>query len=297
MSHDNTSLTHSTVDLEAARIHYVTAGPDGADRDPVVLLHGGFQTWRCWRTVIPVLAEHTRVVVPDLRGLGDSAVVDGPYDQRTLAGDIRGLLDRLAIDRAAVVGHDVGAAVATAFAVDHPDRTTRLGFLEYLLCGFGFEEALAPRPDGHHLWFAALNMVPAVPELLVAGHERAYLSLLMREALSATPAAVPEEDLDEYVRCYSRADGWRPLCEIFRATWTNAEQNRSSAAASRLTMPVLAIGGEYSAGQYVGQSIGALADDVRSVVLPGAGHLLAEERPAELLAELLRFLDLPTAVR
>ncbi|MGL4745594.1 MAG: alpha/beta fold hydrolase [Dermatophilaceae bacterium] len=289
------SLTHDTVDLPDARIHYVTAGSHHVDRTPVVLLHGGFQTWRCWRGLVPALAEHTRVVVPDLRGLGDSAVVDGPYDQRTLAGDVRALLEHLAIDQVAVIGHDVGAAVATAFAVDHPGRTTRLGFLEYLLCGFGFEEALAPRPDGHHLWFAALNMVPAVPEMLVAGHEREYLSLLMREALSATPAAVPQEDLDEYIRCYSRVDGWRPLCEIFRATWTNAEQNRASASVSRLSMPVLAIGGEYSAGEYVGQSIGALADDVRSVVLPGAGHLLAEERPAELCAELLRFLDLPTA--
>lgn len=283
-------FTHGVTERDDFTLHHVSGGGG----EPLVLLHGGFQTWRCWRRLMPALAEDFRVVAVDLRGLGDSGAPAGPYDQRTLGGDVAAVLDSLGIERANVVGHDLGAAVATAFAVDFPQRALRLGFLEYLLCGFGFEEALAPRPDNHHLWFAALNMIPQVPEMLVAGHERAYLTYLLRDALSANPDAVAQVDLDEYVRCYAAEDGWRPLCEMFRATWDNADQNRANVA-TRLTMPALALGGEFSAGAYVAQSLSALADDVSGGTIAGAGHWLPEEKPDELLAELRAFLRRPLA--
>jgi pimeloyl-ACP methyl ester carboxylesterase len=258
-------FTSAQAQLDDVNLHYVTGGTGPV----LVLLHGGFQTWRTWRQIMPTLAEHFTLVAPDLRGIGDSSHPQEGYDQRTLANDL-------------------GSAVTVALAAEQPQRVLRFAFMEYLLCGFGFEEALVPRPDNRSLWFAALNMVPEVPEMLIRGHEREYLGYLMRKALTANPDAIAEEDFEEYVRCYAAPDGWRPLAELFRATWTNAEINRKYAE-RRLTMPALALGGEYSAGSYVGDSLKALADNVTTEVLPATGHWLPEERPQVVAQKLIDF--------
>jgi len=282
-THDG--LDSGRIDTGHASIFHVTAG----EGDPLVLIHGGFQTWHCWRRVMLPLAESFRVVAVDLRGIGRSSRPDGPYDQSTLAGDVAAVMAQLGHDRYHVAGHDVGAAVATSLTAEHPDRVQRMAFLEYLLCGYGFEDALAPRPDNHHLWFAALNMVPAVPEMLIAGHEREYLTYLARTALTATPDAIDEEDLEDYIASYSSEGGWRPLCEIFRATWANADINRRYAGSARISIPTLALGGEYSAGEYCAQSLQAVADDVTGGVIAGAAHWLPEEKPEEVVERLTVF--------
>jgi pimeloyl-ACP methyl ester carboxylesterase len=277
-------FTSAHAQLDEVNLHYVTGGTGPV----LVLLHGGFQTWRAWRQIMPTLAEHFTIVAPDLRGIGDSSHPKEGYDQRTVAHDIGLLLDQLGHSEVFVAGHDLGSAITVALAAEQPQRVLRFAFMEYLLCGFGFEEALVPRPDNRSLWFAALNMVPEVPEMLVRGHEREYLGYLMRKALTANPDAIAEEDFEEYVRCYAAPDGWRPLAELFRATWTNAELNRKYAE-RRLTIPALAIGGEYSAGSYVGDSLKALADDVTSEVLPATGHWLLEEQPQMVAQKLIDF--------
>ncbi len=278
----DSELRSGYVDTDEASIFHIGRGGG----TPVVLVHGGFQTWRCWRRVIPYLAERHAVVALDLRGVGRSTAPTSRFDQSTLAADVAAVMTRLGHERFHIVGHDLGAAVATSVAAEHPRRVTSLMFLEYLLCGFGFEEALVPRPDNHHLWFAALNMVPAIPEMLVAGHERDYLTYLARVALTADPEAIDQADLDDYVATYSEPDRWHALCEMFRATWANADLNRRIAESSRIEAPALALGGEFSAAGYCADSLRAVADDVTPGVVSGAAHWLPEERPEE-LAELL----------
>jgi pimeloyl-ACP methyl ester carboxylesterase len=268
-----------------ASIFHVSAGGG----EPIVLVHGGFQTWRCWRRMMLSLSESHRVVAVDLRGIGRSSRPKGPYDQVTLSTDVAGVMEDLGHARYHVVGHDLGAAVATSLAARHPDRVGRMVFLEYLLCGFGFEEALAPRLDNHHLWFAALNMVPDVPEMLVAGHETEYLTYLARTALTADPGAIADEDLNDYIASYSSPNGWRPLCEMFRATWQNAETNRRFAAEERVVVPSLALGGQFSAGAECARSLANVADDVTAGIIEGAAHWLPEEKSDELVDHLRRF--------
>ena len=124
-------FTQSRIDTGEVSLS-VHRGGRGA---PLVLLHGFPQNHRCWRHVAPALAEDFDVIVPDLRGYGDS---DAPpddaghdaYSKRTMARDIAGLLDALGLERAHVLGHDRGGRVAYRFALDHPDRLDRLGIVE-----------------------------------------------------------------------------------------------------------------------------------------------------------------------
>jgi len=277
-------MHHTVAIREEVSLHFVSAGSG----PPLVLLHGGFQTWRCWRRVLPALSTHFHVLAVDLPGIGDSSHPAAGYDVETVARDMLALLDAQGIGSFFAAGHDLGAGVTVALAALAPERVQAFAFMEYLLCGFGFEQALTPRPDNHHLWFAALNMVPAVPEMLIRGHEREYLTYLMRQALTANPEAVAPEDLDDYVRCYAAPDGWRPLCELFRATWQNAELNRRYAQ-TPLTMPALALGGQYSAGSFVAESLRAVATNVQEDVAANTAHWLPEEQPDWTAQKLLAF--------
>ena len=98
-------LHHAFADLGDVTLHYVTAGQGPA----VVLLHGWPQTWFMWRDIIPGLAEHYRVIAPDLRGLGDFSRPVAGYEKKSLAHDVWRLAhDVLGEKQLLVVGHDWG---------------------------------------------------------------------------------------------------------------------------------------------------------------------------------------------
>lgn len=115
-------VTHHSVHVNRIKIHYVESG----EGPPLVLLHGFPETWYCWRHQIPVLADKFRVIVPDLRGYGGTEKPLSGYDKRTMANDIRALLQHLEIEKVSMIGHDRGARVATRFAKDHPAMLDRL---------------------------------------------------------------------------------------------------------------------------------------------------------------------------
>ncbi len=256
---------------------------------PVLLLHGAFQTRHLWRGVGEALAQRHTVIAPDLRGLGDSGRGDGQFDFRAVARELAAFMTALGYERFAVVGHDLGGGVGYALSVLAPQRVTRFAFMDMLLPGFGFEEAWAPRPNGQFLWFAALNAVPGVIETLLVGRERDYLELVLRGGFTANKAGITDGDLDAYAAAYARPGALAALGSYFRAMWTNAEHDKASAA-TKLAMPVAAFGGEYSVGPGAAQSMSAVADDVKTVIVPGAGHWLPEENPAFVIQELKSFL-------
>jgi pimeloyl-ACP methyl ester carboxylesterase len=102
----------------------------GGHGPAVVLIHGFGNTGDMWSPMAAVLAKDHTVVVPDLRGMGLSSHPAGGYDKRTQAGDIRAVLDKLGIDRAAIVAHDIGTMVAYAYATRYPDKTSRLVIID-----------------------------------------------------------------------------------------------------------------------------------------------------------------------
>jgi len=215
----NRTFTHHTATVNNVRLHYVTGGRG----EPVVLLHGFGSTWYMWRNVMPELAKRYTVIVPDLRGAGDSDKPATGYDKRTLAEDIHQLVTLLGHQRIFLVGHDIGLMVSYAYAAAHPGEVRRLVLLDAPIPGTKVFEEIEHSPM---VWHFAFHNVRDLPEALVAGRERTYLTEGFYRALSYNPAAFTEADIDEYVRCYSAPGGMRGGFEYFRAFAEDARQNK-----------------------------------------------------------------------
>jgi pimeloyl-ACP methyl ester carboxylesterase len=223
---------HRVAEANGVRLHYVTGGKGPA----VVLLHGFPETWYAWRGVMPMLAKEHTVIVPDLRGVGESSLEESGYDKETLAEDVHGLVRSLGFEEVSVVGHDMGAMTAYAFAREHRGETSHLVLMGAALPGFGLEEFMdfsEPRGGRYHLVFF---QQPGVPERLIQGRERYYLG-----RFTGGEEVVGAEALDEYVRAYSRPGRLGAALGQYRAIYEDAEDNREKAM-PKLEMPVLALG-------------------------------------------------------
>lgn len=277
------SIEHHTAELPAVRLHYLLAGHGPA----LLLLHGWPQSSHEWRLLIPELAKRYRVIAPDLRGLGDSGRPVGGYDKMTIAGDLRVLLrDKLGITQTAVVGHDWGGAVAYALAAQDRALVTRLAILDMLLPGV---ELPGLGPDAlSSYWHFGFHGVRDLPEMLVAGRERAYISWFFQN-FAYNPRAITEADVDEYARCLAQPGALRAGFEYYRAAGQDAV-DFAATARERLAIPVLALGGERSIGAAVRLCMEQVANDVRGGVIERCGHWIAEEQPQALRDALLAFL-------
>ncbi len=262
----------------------------GGAGEPVVLLHGFLGTWYSWRKVMPALAARHTVVAPDLRGYGDSDKPAAGYDSATIAEDIRQLVRHLGLGRVSLVGHDMGAPPAYAYAARHRTEVARLAYLEEPMLGVtldGITGLDAPFPGG--AWWFTFNYVPDLPETLLAGKERAFLTYFYRR-FCYDPTAIEPAAVDEYLRTFADAGGVRGALGAYRAIYESEAQAREDTK-EKLTIPVLALGGELSLGPAVVEGMRQVAADVRGGTIERCGHFPAEERPDHLAEQLLAFLD------
>jgi pimeloyl-ACP methyl ester carboxylesterase len=276
----NRTFTHHTMNAHGIRMHYVTGGRG----EPIVLLHGFASTWYEWRHVMPELAKRYTVVVPDLRGAGDSAKPTTGYDKRTMAEDIYQLVRQLGHQRIFLVGHDIGFSVAYSYAALHPGDVRRLALIEGLLAGVGDWEEAKRNPL---FWHFSFHSVPNLPEALVEGRERIYLNEFWEHG-SYNPAAITEADKNEYLRSYAAPGGMRAAFDYYRAFPEDERQNREYAR-RKLLMPVLALGGSQAIGEMALRAARAVATNVRGNVIEHCGHWVPEERPEYLTEQLLTF--------
>lgn len=276
------AVTHHFADLDAVRLHYVTAGAG----DPVVLLHGWPQTWFMWRDVIPLLAPHFALVAPDMRGLGDSARPADGYDKMTVARDIAELMTRLGHDRFRVVAHDWGGPVAFALAAQFPERVIAMAIFDAPVLGDG-------GPIEHHgRWHFGFHALPGLPEALTDGREDAYLRFFFKFA-GAKPDAISEEAQAEYVRAYSQPGAMTAGFNYYRAVPQDIADNTAFRDAGRkLTMPILVYGGDPTTrgrGMTALESWARVADNVSGGIAENCGHWIPEERPDFVATEVIRF--------
>ena len=277
-------VSHHTVELNGIRLHYVTAGQG----EPVVLVHGFPETWYAWRKVIPALASRHLVIAPDLRGCGDTDRPDGVFDKRTAAEDVHQLVRHLGVGPVNLIGHDVGTMVSYAYAAAYRTEVRRLALLESALPGFGLEELYdaGAYPRMYHL---GLSEAPnGLAEALIAGRERMFVSHFMRQQ-TYDPTGPDDDAVAEYAMRLAAPGALRCGLGYFRSHKADAEENRQSAR-TKLTMPVLTIGGSLSFKDLLAERMPELAERVRSVVIPECGHYVAEEQPDRLTAVLLPFL-------
>jgi pimeloyl-ACP methyl ester carboxylesterase len=276
-------VTHHQARLHDVDLHYVSAGTQGS---PIVLVHGWPETWWAFRALIPLLAETHRVFAVDLRGFGDSDTAVDVADAQTFAADLRHLVDHLDVGPVHLLSQDISGGVAFRFAATHPDRVLSFTAVESTLAGFGLEALADVNAFGS--WHVGFLGTPGIPSMLLPGHERDLLERWAYPMMSTTDGAVLPTDIDEYVRTYSRTDGWRGTEAIYRAVFTDDGTTKRLAETNPLTMPVLAVDGAnhpFTAQSFEPVSAGAFS----SVHIEGCGHLVAQEAPAALAAALLEF--------
>jgi pimeloyl-ACP methyl ester carboxylesterase len=272
------------VDIGDLRMHAVVGGKG----PPLLLVHGWPQTWYQWRLIMPALARDFEVVAVDQRGVGLSDKPQTGYDSGSQANDLLALMNALGHKRFAVIGFDTGMGIAYALAADHPDRVDRLVAGEAIITGVTpSPPLLVPGALNKRLWHIAFNRLgPEVNEALVRGREEVYFSA---EYAGSAGTPLPKSVVQYYVDRLKSPEALRGSFGSYRAIDTTIAQN-AERKRQRLTLPVLAIGGEKGIGEGVANTMKVVADNVQGVIIPGSGHWVAEEKPQELLAALTPFL-------
>ena len=268
------------IDTGDATIHTRVGGTGPA----VIMLHGFADTGDMWAELAAALIGKHTVVVPDLRGMGLSSHPPAGYDKKTQGQDIARALDKLGIEKADLVTHDIGNMVGYAFAAQFPARVTRWVALDAPLPGIGPWDEILKSPMLWHFNFRGPDM-----ERLVAGRERIYLDRFWNE-LSANPKAIDEATRDHYAALYARPGGMHSAFEQFAAFTQDAVDNKAFSARGKLAMPVLAIGADKSFGTTQAEVLRFVASDVTGQVIANSGHWLMEEQPAATTAAIAAFL-------
>ena len=268
------------IETDGAVIHTRVGGHGPA----VVMLHGFGDTGDMWAPLAAALVASRTLVVPDLRGMGLSSHPERGYDKKTQGQDVARLLDRLKIDQADLVTHDIGNMVGYAFAAQYPTRVARWVVMDAPLPGIGPWDEILKSPALWHFNFRGPDV-----ERLVQGRERIYLDRFWNE-LSATPQSIDEDTRRHYAALYARPGAMHSAFEQFAAFAQDAIDNQAFSAKGKLALPVLAIGADKSFGTAMADDLRFVAANVTGHVVANSGHWLMEEQPAATIAAITGFL-------
>jgi pimeloyl-ACP methyl ester carboxylesterase len=282
-------LRSETVTVDGIRLHYWIGGdPDG---QPVILWHGFLSTAYAWHAVAPALAESgMAVLVPDMRGYGDSEKPPGNdgYDARALSEEMRALVAAIGFSGGRPIilcAHDMGALPALIWAADYPEEVGGLLYVEApVMLGDVLREVFSYTPGAMargSMWWWILPLAPGVPERLIVGNERAFLTWFY-EGATVHPEVFDDATVNEYLRTFAGKEGVLGALGIYRAAFTRIDQTEPLTTA-KVTVPVVAIGGAKGLGDKVGETVRMVASDVTAETLPDSGHFVPEECPDEII--------------
>jgi haloacetate dehalogenase len=269
------------VRISGAEINLVTGGSG----PPLLLLHGHPQTHVMWRKIAPDLAGEFTLVIPDLRGYGDSSKPPaGPdfaaYSKRALAQDQVETMAALGFERFRVAGHDRGARVTHRLLRDHPQRIERAALLDIVPTLYRFETIDQKAATGSFHWFFLIQPHP-FPERLIAAECELFLQKML--GLSGTAGAHEAEAYAEYLRCFRNPETIRATCDEYRAGASIDLDHDRADRGKKVEMPLLILWGRRS-GQGSGYDMLAVwrdhATDVSGHAID-SGHFIPEERPDE----------------
>jgi pimeloyl-ACP methyl ester carboxylesterase len=261
---------------------YVRVGGKGP---AVVMLHGFADTGDMWAPLAKALYKDHTVIVPDLRGMGlSSHPDDNGYDKKSQARGIAVVMDKLNVQKADLVTHDIGNMVGYALAAQYPDRITKWAIIDAPLPGIGPWEEILKSPLLWHFNFRGPDV-----DRLVKGRERIYLDRFYNE-LSANPKAIDEATRNHYARLYARPGNMHAAFNQFAAFAQDAKDNKVFAE-KKLTMPILALGAEKSFGDQQAAIMREVATSVEGGIITDSGHWIMEEQPAQTVKKVKAFLD------
>lgn len=279
---------HKDIITNGIRMHYVTQGTGPL----VVLLHGFPEFWYSWRHQIPFLAQHGyTVVAPDLRGYNDTDKPRTGYDVSTLLRDIVGLIKGLGQEKAIIVGHDWGGALAWSFALRYPQLTERLVVLN------------APHPQAltrelrtpsqlRKSWYIFFFQIPWLPEFVLSRQHAAPIGKMLY-ASAVQKAAFPPDALAQYRDAMSKPGALRASINYYRAVFRALLSTRSGTGArTTISAPTLLIWGDQdiALGSALTRGLEQWVPDLRVRHLSDSGHWVQQEQPEAVNALLLEFL-------
>ena len=286
---DESTWTHEFADLDGVRLHFVRAGSGPL----LLLLHGFPELWYSWRRQIPVLAPHFTVVAPDLRGYGESDRPPGvaSYRLEVLAADVRALVRHFGRDRAFVVGHDWGGAVAWAYASWYPQAIERLAILNCPHPG-DFQRRLWTNPRQlRRSWYMFWFQVPGLAERFILRDPMVFARRAFRGA-AHRKQAFSTEDLAVYANALARPGAAGAALAYYRAAFRNLLSRRQPAF-QPIQCDTMLLWGEKDPG--LGRELTLGLDryvsgrlDIR--YLPDCGHWTQQEEPELVNRHLLEFL-------
>lgn len=269
----------------------------GGKGEPLVLLHGHPQNHVTWRKIAPALAQRFTVIMPDIRGYGDSSKPAGDaehrtYSKREMAKDIVLLMERLGFNEGfAFIGHDRGARVGHRLALDHPRQVRRSVFIDIAPTATMYARTDKTFATRYFWWFFLIQPTP-LPEKLISADPAFFLRRHIDGQIKA-PGATEPEVFAEYLRCYQDPQTLHAVCEDYRAAATIDLADDEADKHLRITSPLLALWGEKgTVGQLydVTSTWQEKALDVRGVAMP-CGHSPQEECPQEMLRVIMPFLS------
>jgi pimeloyl-ACP methyl ester carboxylesterase len=266
--------------LDGAIVHYTIGGSGPA----VLLLHGFAETSRMWNPILPVLGAKFTVIAPDLPGIGDSSIPSGEMDMKAAAIQIHDLVRSLGITKARVVGHDIGLMVAYAYAAQFPSEVDKLVVMDAFLPGVRGWEPIYDSPNYWHFRFNG-----PTPEALVKGRENIYFAYFWNDLAADRNNSIPESDRKAYLAAYSRPGRMRASWQYF-VSWAQTAKDFEQMSKTKLTMPVLSIGGDKSLGAALGEQMKLAASNVMVVIVKDSGHWILEEQPKQTTDALVNFL-------
>ena len=272
------NFKHQIAEVNGIKIHYVIGG----EREPLVLVHGFGQSWYMWNRLLPELSKHFTVIAPDLRGVGESDKPEGGYDKKTMASDIHELVKKLGYKSIKLAGHDIGLMVAYAYAAQYGSEVKKIALMDALLPGV---EPVWSQVRAGAWWFGFFGW-PASGEL-VAGRERLFLTNFW-PVVGHVKDAFTKEEVDEFVRAYAQPGATTGAFHWFGAFEQDAKDNKELMK-NKLTMPLLAMGGEYQSAAFLADHSRLVAVTVKETRIKGAGHWLVQENTADVQQGLLDF--------
>ncbi len=249
-------IVSRTAEINGVKLHYLTAG-HGV---PLVLLHGYAETSLMWRPIIPTLAERFTVIAPDLPGIGDSDIPADGLDMKSAAIRIHDLVKSLGVQKAEVVGHDIGLMVAYAYAAQFPAEVTKLVLMDAFLPGVPGWEAVYNNPQIWHFRFNG-----PTPEALVQGRERIYFDYFWNDFAADKNHSIPEAAREAYAAAYARPGRMRAGWAYF-VSFLQAAKDFAQLSQTKLTMPVLSIGGDKANGAVLGEQVKIVAPNATMIV-------------------------------
>ncbi len=267
----------------------------GGQGKSLVLLHGHPQNHVSWRKIAPQLAQQYTVIMPDMRGYGDSSKPESDdkhrtYSKREMAKDIILLMQQLGYDKFAFAGHDRGARVGHRLALDYPEAVERCIFIDICPTATMYEKTDKEFASRYFWWFFLIQPYP-LPEKLIGSDPAFFLQRHIAGQLKTEGATEPEA-FAEYLRCYNNPETIHAICEDYRAAATIDLEDDAADKQNKIKCPLLLLWGAKGTVGKLYDVVGIWQEKATQVAgeALSCGHTPHEEIPEETIKHFLDFL-------